>query len=357
MIIVPYLNHTPKIDPSVTGQRWTAVIGRARVAARTQLGELVTLRADGETIDIGPDCWFGDFSTVHIADSVYPSSADAHVTVGRYGLVHACAIAEDCVIGEHSVVMDGCQVGRGAVIAAESIVPPGKKLDGGWLYAGSPAKPVEEISSERLALFHRALREGRPGVEADLVRARSYPLAQWRHAPGTGLHTADRAYIAPTASVFGNVELAPSSSIWFSCEVDAGEARVILGEASNIQDNSRVYGGAAGEDVRIGPRVTVGHNVRMEACVIEANAIIGMGSIIGKGTIVREGAVVAAASVTEPGTVVEAGMIWSGRPAREARPLSEQNRAWFAIGVDVYVGYTDKYLRGANEQAALRSAG
>ena len=352
MIIIPYLNFTPKIDPSVTGQRWTVVIGRAQIGARTQLGELVTLRADGETIDIGPDCWFGDSSTVHIADSVYGSSTGARVTVGRLGLVHACAIGDDCVVGEHSVVMDGCQVGAGAVIAAESIVPPGKALEGGWLYAGSPAKPVEQISKERLALFHQALRSGGSGVEADLVRAHAYPLQPLRHAPGTGVHEADRAYIAPTATLAGNVEVAPTSSIWFSVEVDAGDARVILGEASNIQDNSRVYGGAAGEDVRIGPRVTVGHNVRMESCVIEAHAIIGMGSIIGKGTIVREGAVVAAASVTEPGTVVEAGMIWSGRPARAARPLSEQNRAWFAVGVDVYVGYTEKYLRGATEQSA-----
>jgi carbonic anhydrase/acetyltransferase-like protein (isoleucine patch superfamily) len=187
-------------------------------------------------------------------------------------------------------------------------------------------------------------------VEAELVRARAYPLGALRHAPGSGTHEADRAYIAASASVVGQVELAPTSSIWFSVEVDAGNARVTLGQGSNIQDNSRVYGGAAGEDVRIGPRVTVGHNVRMEACDIEAHAVIGMGSIIGKGTIVREGAVVAAASVTEPGTVVEAGMIWSGRPARAARPLSEQNRAWFAAGVDVYVGYTEKYLRGAKEQ-------
>lgn len=352
MIILPYLDFTPKIDPSVSAERWTAVIGRAQVGAGTRLGQLVTLRADGERIDIGPDCWFGDFSTVHIADSVYASSVGQRVTVGRYGLVHACAIDDDCVIGEHSVVMDGCTVGKGAVIAAESLVPPGKALEGGWLHAGSPARPVEQISKERLALLHRALRGGGVGgPEADLVRARDYPLAAMRHATGGGLHEADRAYVAPSATVIGKVELAPSSSIWFSVEVDAGAARVILGEGSNIQDSTRVYGGAAGEDVRIGRRVTVGHNVRMEACEIEDNTIIGMGSIIGKGTVVREGAVVAAGSVTEPGTIVEAGMIWSGRPARAARPLSEQNRVWFAAGVDVYIGYTEKYLRGKQRAA------
>jgi carbonic anhydrase/acetyltransferase-like protein (isoleucine patch superfamily) len=358
MIIVPYLNYTPQIDSSVSAERWTAVIGRAYVGAGVRLGQLVTLRADGERIDIGPDCWFGDFSTVHIADSVYASSVGARSTVGRYGLVHACAVSDDCVIGEHSVVMDGCRMGPGAVIAAESLVPPGKTLEGGWLYAGSPAKPVEQISKERLALFHRALRGGGDrGLEGDLVRAREYRLGPLRHAPGSGPHEADRAFIAPSASVIGKIELAPSSSIWFSVEVDAGAARVILGEGSNIQDSSRVYGGAAGEDVRIGRRVTVGHNVRMEACEIEDNTVIGMGSIIGKGTVVREGAVVAAGSVTEPGTVIEAGMIWSGRPAQAARPLSEQNRVWFAAGVDVYIGYTEKYLRGAKQSRASTRIG
>src|SRR3954451_19546957 len=98
MIIIPYLNYTPKIDPSVTGQRWTVVIGRAQGGARTQLGALVKLRGDGLGIDIGPDCWFGDYSTVHIADSVYGSSAGARVTVGLLGLVLACAIGDVCFI-------------------------------------------------------------------------------------------------------------------------------------------------------------------------------------------------------------------------------------------------------------------
>lgn len=347
MIIVPYLDFKPTIDRTATGERYTAVIGRATVGARTRLGELVTLRADGEKIDIGPDCWFGDFSTVHIADSVYGSSTGARVTVGRYGLVHACAVAEDCVIGEHSVVMDGSTVGPGAVIAAESIVPPGKALEGGWLYAGSPAKPVEQISRERLKLFHDALRHGVPGTEADLVTARVNPLQPLRYTPGSGLREAKGAYVAPTSTLMGNLELTPTSSIWFSVEVDTGAAKLLLGAGSNIQDGTRVYGGAAGEDIIIGPRVTVGHNVRMASCTIEANVVIGMGSIIGKGTIVREGAVVAAASITEPGTVVEPGMIWSGRPAQAARPLSDQNREWFSRGVDVYIGYTEKYLRGA----------
>ena len=136
--------------------------------------------------------------------------------------------------------------------------------------------------------------------------------------------------------------MAPQSSIWFAVEIDAENATVELGEASNIQDNSRIHL-EAGETMRIGRRVTVGHNVRMHACEVEDEAIIGMGCIVGKGTIVRKGGVIAAGAVTAPGTEVAAGTIWAGSPARRSRPLSEENARFFSIGVDVYKGYTANY--------------
>lgn len=349
MIVLPYLQYVPRIAPDTTADRWSAVIGRAELAAGCYLGPLATLRADGEVIRVGPGCWFGEAATVHIADTVFSTTIGSHVTLGRYGLIHACAVADDCVVGEHAVVMDGAEVGAGAVIAAESVVPPGKKLEGGWLYAGTPTRPVEAISRARVEELHRAIRSTAAGDAGswssgtEVVRAKNR-VAAARHAPGSGLSGVDAegAYVAPSACAAGKVELAPHSSIWFGVEIDAGGALVQLGQASNIQDNSRLVL-APGERVRIGRRVTVGHNVRMHACDIEDEAIIGMGSIIGKGTVVRAGACVGAGAVVEPGTEVAAGYIWSGQPAREARPLSAQNRALFAVGVDIYIGYARNY--------------
>ena len=353
MIVVAYLQDVPRIGSGTTAHETSAVIGRTELGARCHLEALATLRADGEQIRVGPDGWFGEASTVHIADSLFPAHVGAHVTVGRYGLVHACTVADGCVIGESAVVMDGSEVGSGSVIAAESLVPPGKTLEGGWLYAGTPARPVERISSERLDRLHRVLR-GTAGrvddisdLDASIVRA-TKPVGALRREPGAGvadLQTAD-AYVAPSASIAGAVQLARHSSVWFGVEIDADGAAVELGEASNIQDHSRLYL-ARGERLRIGRRVTVGHNVRMYACDIEDEAIVGMGSIIGKGTVVRAGGCVAAGAITEPGTEVAAGQIWSGRPARASRVLSPQNRMLFAIGIDVYVGYAKNYLAAA----------
>ncbi|MGD2141248.1 MAG: gamma carbonic anhydrase family protein [Burkholderiales bacterium] len=343
MLVIPYLEFEPQIGSNMTAEEWVTIIGRAEIGTGCYFGKLATLRADGEYIRIGSDCWFGDYSTVHIADSVYGTRVGANVTVGHYGLVHACTIGDQCVLGQHAVVMDGSVVGPGAAIAAESVVPPGKNLEGGWLYAGTPAKPVEQISPARLAELHESIRNRAVIDNAEIIRAKT-PVGEFRRDPGTGVHDfeSDQTYIAPTASIAGNLKLAPHASIWFAVEVDAEGANLEIGEASNIQDNSRIYL-EPGENMRIGRRVTVGHNVRMYACEVEDEAIIGMGCIVGKGTIVRNGGVIAAGAVTAPGTEVAAGTIWAGNPARRSRPLSEQNAAFFSIGVDVYKGYTAQY--------------
>lgn len=356
MIVLPYLAHAPQIGPQVRGHISSAVIGRTELGSGCSLGELALLRADGEQVRIGPDCWFGEASTVHIADQVYPAIVGSHVTVGRYGLVHACTVGDDCVIGEHAAVMDGSVLGAGTVIAAESIVSPGKTLAGGWLYAGVPARPVERVPADLLDSLHRAIRGG-PGAQAPLVLAAAR-VPRLRHVPGTGVNQsfAQGAYVAPTASVVGRVVLGACSSVWFGVEIDAGEASVEIGERANVQDNSRLYAGKAGENIRIGPRVLIGHNVRIFASTVEQDAIIGMGAVIGKGTVVRAGSCVAAGAITEPGTEVASGQVWSGRPARAARALSGRNRAEFAHAIEIYVEYAGHYLSGEAEARRLVSS-
>ena len=357
MILLPYLQHQPRIAAGLKAHPSAAVIGRSELAPDCTLGELTLVRADGEDVRIGADCWFGEASTVHIADRVYPALIGSHVTVGRFGLVHACTMADDCVVGEHAAVMDGSVVGPGAVIAAESIVPPGKKLEGGWLYAGAPARPIERVTPQLLRQLHAAIRGGAGGPVPHVLAAARAP--RLRHAAGSGVGGAfgPGVYVAPTASIAGRVLLEPRSSIWFGVEVDAGDATVRIGEETNVQDNSRLYGGNAGEDLTIGPRVLIGHNVRIFPSTIEEGAIIGMGAIVGRRTVVRAGACVAAGSITEPGTEVAAGHVWSGRPARAARPLSDRNRREFSRAVEVYVEYAANYLARGAQVPGSRAAG
>ncbi len=347
MFVLPYLEFRPRIAADIDAASDAAVIGRADIGARCHLGRMATVRADGESIRIGADCWFGDFSTAHIAHGYLPAVVGNGVTVGAFGLVHACDLGDDCVVGEHALVMDNSRVGAGAVIAADSVVPPGKTLEGGWLYAGVPAKPVRAVGADELATLHALVRKGESSADAAinaLLRS-AHQLQLPRHDAGHGVPAtlAGSAFVAPTAIVDANLSLGAGGSVWFGVEI-LGGGDVIIGAGSNFQDNSRIEI-QAGEQVRIGARVTVGHNVRMASCVVEDSAMIGMGSVLGAGTIVRAGGVVAAGAETAPGTEVAAGEIWSGTPAQRWKPVPDDTRINFARGGEVYIEYARNYSR------------
>lgn len=344
MIILPYLKYLPRIGLDVRQHPSAAVIGRAQIGNGCTLGRFTVVRADGDEVHIGADSWLGEGSTVHIKDQRYPAIIGARVTAGSHSLIHACTVGDDCVIGEQSVVMDGSTVGAGSVIAAGSVVTPGKTLEGGWLYAGIPARPIKRVSRDLVDSMHRALRASLRTEGEPLFAAAGWP--EPRHTPSVGPEStvAEGVYVAPTASIAGKVTLAARSSVWFGVEIDAGGACISIEEQTNVQDNSQLYAGMPGENILIGPNVTIGHNVRMFACTIEEGAIIGMCAVIGKGTIVRAGGVVAAGSVTEPGTEVAAGHVWSGCPARQTSQLSERNREDLARAAQTYVEYSKNYL-------------
>jgi carbonic anhydrase/acetyltransferase-like protein (isoleucine patch superfamily) len=353
MIVLPYLHYTPRVGVPESAHASAALIGRVEVGPGCQFARLATLRADGEGVRVGAGCWFDEASTVHISDDELASVIGSNVTVARYALVHACTIDDDCVIGEAAVVMDGAHIGRGSVLGAASLVPPGKRLEGGWLYAGRPAKAVERIGDTARARLRLAIRtrgEFPPlqDAHAELLWGKE-PWMPPRFAPGTGIEALRDSgncaaiYVAPTACASGRVRLAPRSSIWFGVCLDAGEATISVGDSTNIQDNSWLLAGAAGEDIVLGNGVTVGHNVRFGPSIIEDECLIGMGSIIGPGTVVRAGACVAAGSITEPGTEVPAGQMWSGRPARPWRAISDKDRAAIVDAIEFYVRYASNY--------------
>ncbi len=353
--LVPYLDYRPRLAATVDCGSETTVIGRATIGKNTQLASHAVLRADGHQIDVGADCVFLERATVHISDGRLPALIGDRVTLGRYALAHACTIGDDCVLADGAVVMDGSVVGPRSVIAAGALIPPGKTLPADTLVAGNPARPV------------RALAPGEHLVFRDTVRARRQSGAQLAFllppldmspyaGAGTGplypfAETAPRAaptaFVAGNAAVRGDVSLAESVSVWFATVICADGAKVEVGPRSNVQDNSILATNAAAGPVIIGADVTIGHNVRMGACRIGDDALIGMGAEMADDVVVEEGGVVGARALLEAGTIVKAGHIWAGRPAREFRPVREQEREFFRLGCEVYVGYTARYLEDA----------
>lgn len=353
-LILDYLQYKPDLGSGLHVAERGALIGRSTIGKHSAFAEYATVRADGESILIGANAWFGDHATVHIADEIRGTVIGDDATVGRYGLVHACTLGDGVVIGESSLVMDGATVGSYALIAADSVVPPRKDLPGAFVYAGHPAKPVREIGREELTDCARTLRNRNPSPPLA-----STHLPTWAEVvqtlpeqPGGPLHALcgrspriGRAYVAQTAIVAGDVELGDDASIFFGCAVCAGDGRIVIGARTNVQDNCILATDRRRGELVLGSGVTIGHNVQLGSGTIGDDALIGMGSRVGDSVVVERGGCIGAGAWVEPGTVVPAGWIWAGRPARAFRELKPAEREEFARARDIYVTYSGYYRR------------
>lgn len=354
-MILDYLQYAPAIGGELTLAEHAALIGRATIGAHSALGDYATVRADGETIRVGANAWFGDHATAHIADQVRGAVIGNDVTVGRYGIAHACTLGDGVVIGESSAVMDDASVGDHAVIAGDSVVPPRKQLPGGFLYAGHPARPVRAITRDEARAFARSLRNGRAAPElvsqrlptwTDVVRALPAGVGTCRELHGHRPRV-DDAFVAPTAIVAGNVAMHADASVFFGCAVCAGDGRIVIGARTNVQDNCILETDRRRGDLVLGAGVTIGHNVQIGSATIDDDALVGMGSRVGDGVIVERGGCIGAGAWVEPATRVRAGWIWAGRPARPFRELKPEERAEFARARDIYVVYSTDYRKAA----------
>ena len=130
------------------------------------------------------------------------------------------------------------------------------------------------------------------------------------------------AFIAPMATIIGNVTIGPEASIWFGCTLRADMSSIEIGARTNIQDGCVLHVGW-GEKGRlvIGPNVLVGHMCLIHSCHIGEGAFIGMSSTIMDTAAVEPFAMLAGGSLLTPGKVVPSGEMWGGRPARKVRDI------------------------------------
>jgi carbonic anhydrase/acetyltransferase-like protein (isoleucine patch superfamily) len=337
-LILPYHGVSPRFaSPVVHAGEGAAILGRVKLGRNAWIGPHAVLRADGHDVTAGDDFHCGARTTLHIAHEVFACIVGDRVTVGENACVHACTVGSDVVIGDNTVILDGAVVADNVVFEANSTVFPGKKIDGGFLYAGSPAKPVRPLEPGEVAKRRDAI-----------VRAsrKDMPKAAQMPAPGSDIHPS--VFVASTASLRGKVVAAPSTSIWFSNVFDAGNGVIRIGERTNVQDNTVIR--CTGAGVTIAPNSTVGHNVTIHDCTIGSGSLIGIGSTVAPGTIVEDRVLLAAGARTEPGQVLESGWLYAGTPAKKLAPIGDERSAMIAMIVDHYCAYAKDFKA---EEAAL----
>lgn len=345
LLVLPFRDIEPDFaKPPRHAGRMSAILGRVTMGAGAWVGDDTIIRADGHFVRIGDDFQLGSGSTVHIAHDVYPTKIGDRVVVGRNSVIHACTVGADCVIGDNVVILDGSVVEAGSILN-NSLVYPRTHLPGGQLYAGRPAKPV------------RPLRDGEIEERAKRLRASEEtepPLRQeWSGAREHRGDVVDDVFIAATARVRGKVNLAPSSSIWFACDVDGGAHGVTVGQGANIQDNTIIRCERMPFVLSAGS--VIGHNVKLGGCTIAEASLVGMGSTIAEGTIVDRDVLVAAGTETTPGQHLETGWLWGGSPARPLSKMNEGRRGLIATTVETYMQYAATFAE-AQRRLVRRSA-
>jgi carbonic anhydrase/acetyltransferase-like protein (isoleucine patch superfamily) len=132
-------------------------------------------------------------------------------------------------------------------------------------------------------------------------------------------------FIAPNATIIGDVTIGAGASVWFGCVLRGDEEAIRIGPGTNIQDLTLVHTSGGVSPTIIGANVTVGHNAIIHGCTIEDGALIGMGAIVLDQAVVGREAIVAAGAVVSPGKHVKAGELWAGVPAKCIGPATEKH--------------------------------
>ena len=157
-----------------------------------------------------------------------------------------------------------------------------------------------------------------------------------------------KVYIAPNATVTGDVTLAHNVSIWYGAVLRGDMGAISVGEGSNIQDNCVLH-----ETVSVGAGCSVGHGAILHGCTIADNCVIGMGAIIQEGAVIEENCFIGAGAVVKRGMRIPAGHMAYGIPCRIVRPITQAEYDEIRVSTQEYLEYKEEYQRQERENDKL----
>lgn len=149
------------------------------------------------------------------------------------------------------------------------------------------------------------------------------------------------AFVAPSASIIGDVRIGHRSSIWYGCILRGDVNFISIGSGTNIQDNSLVHVAKSNLSGKvlptiIGDNVTVGHSAVLHGCTVEDEAFIGTGATLLDGVLVEKHGMVAAGSLVRQNTRIPCGEVWAGNPAKFLRNLTEEEMDFISLSASNY---------------------
>jgi len=155
---------------------------------------------------------------------------------------------------------------------------------------------------------------------------------------------ASDAWVAPDATVIGDVELGSKSSVWFGAVIRAENDRVVVGEGSNIQDGSVIHIDP-GYPLMLERHVTVGHKVMLHGCTVREQSLIGIGSILLNGCVIGKNSLVGANTLIPEGKEYPDGVLILGSPGKVVRKLTEEQQQGLMKAAEHYISNAEHYRK------------
>ncbi len=148
----------PSIGKDVYLDDSAVIIGDVTIGDNVSIWPTVVIRGDVESINIGAGTNVQDGSVLHVSHAQdsnkgHPLNIGKGVTIGHCACVHACTVGDYCLIGIGAIILDDAVLEDYVMLGAGALVTSGKKLDGGYLYVGSPAKQVRLLTESELAFL------------------------------------------------------------------------------------------------------------------------------------------------------------------------------------------------------------
>jgi len=179
--IRPFQQHTPALGERAFVDRSAVVIGDVEIGAASSVWPLTVIRGDMHRIRIGARTSVQDGCVLHITHAGpfnpdgFPLLIGDDVTLAHKVMLHGCTVGSRVLIGMGSIVMDGAVIEDDVIVGAGSLVPPGKRLDSGFLYVGSPVRPVRALTDKEKAFFTYSA--------GNYVKLKDQHLAEGYHQP------------------------------------------------------------------------------------------------------------------------------------------------------------------------------
>ncbi|MFT6403958.1 MAG: carbonic anhydrase/acetyltransferase-like protein (isoleucine patch superfamily) [Marinomonas primoryensis] len=162
MVMKSFRGKMPQLGERVWVDENAVIIGDVTIGDDSSVWPLVAIRGDMHSITIGARTSIQDNSCLHITHAStykpegYPLSIGDDVTVGHMAMLHGCTVGSRVLVGMGTTILDGAVIEDEIIIGAGSLVPPGKRLESGFMYMGSPVKKIRPLNEKEIEYFQYA---------------------------------------------------------------------------------------------------------------------------------------------------------------------------------------------------------